>query len=127
MQAALDYDKAIPLDAEGLAEGGIKQAYYSLLSQLRGFVPQPADIHEALNSDLPTYSVNCGGKTYAIYAPGLPNGEGHDWARAAHALFSIVNDQLTGSQYRLYSINGGNDLLGMFLTEAECESARHSL
>jgi hypothetical protein len=60
-----------------------------------------------------------------IYSPALgENDVGRVWARAAHALFKIVNDQLAKSQYRFYAINGGNDLGGMFLTQAECEVAR---
>jgi hypothetical protein len=30
-------------------------------------------------------------------------------------------------EYRLYAINGGSDLGGMFLTQSECEAARKSL
>jgi hypothetical protein len=41
--------------------------------------------------------------------------------------FKIINDQLAKSEYRLYAINGGNDLGGMFLTQPECEAARKSL
>ena len=83
MKFALDYDKLIFLDAEELAEGGIREAYTSILPQSLG--------------------------------------------RAAHALFKIINDQLTNSEYRLFAINGGNDLGGMFLTQSELEDARRSL
>jgi hypothetical protein len=64
---------------------------------------------------------------YLIYSPEVPNDEGQSFGRAAYAFFKIVNDQLTKSEYRLYAINGGNELGGMFLTQSECETARRSL
>jgi hypothetical protein len=72
------------------------------------------------------YLVTCRGVDYPIYSR-APDEEGQSWGRATHALFKIVNDQLTKSEYRLFAINGGNDLGGMFLTQTEFESARHSL
>ena len=65
------------------------------------------------------------GVEYVIYSPDLS----HDgsWERATHAFFKIVDDQLSGSDYRLCAINGGNDLGGMFLTTSECEAAPRSL
>jgi hypothetical protein len=62
-----------------------------------------------------------------IYSPAMPEKEGWSWGRATHALFKIINDQLTNSDYRFYAINGGNELGGMFLTHGECEEARKSL
>jgi hypothetical protein len=62
-----------------------------------------------------------------IYSPALPNEEGQSWGRATHAFFKIINDQLAKSEYRLYAINGGNDLGGIFLTQLESEAARKSL
>ena len=38
MAFELDYDKLILLDAEDLAEGGIKQAYLNLLPQLKALL-----------------------------------------------------------------------------------------
>jgi hypothetical protein len=40
----LDYGKMIPLDAEALAEGGIKKRYDSLLGHLRQHAPEFAEI-----------------------------------------------------------------------------------
>ena len=123
----LDYDQVIPLDAEALAEGGISQAYRSLLPKLGQYVSQPADIEEVIDDTQPSYAVRYRDREYRIYSPEREDREGESWGRATHALFSIVNDQLERSQYRFYAINGGNDLGGIFLTPSESEAARKSL
>jgi hypothetical protein len=123
----LDYAKTFPLDAEDLAEGGILQAYRSILNVLSRYVPEPAQIDEVLDNQKPSYLVGCGGQEHLIYSPELPEDEGQSWGRAAYAFFKIINDQLLQSDYRLYAINGGNDLTGIFLTQSECEAARRSL
>ncbi|HEY6094827.1 MAG TPA: hypothetical protein VIU93_07730, partial [Gallionellaceae bacterium] len=108
-------------------EGGIKEAYESLLPELRQYVANPAAVEERLDNDVPRYSVLAGGKEYVIFAPDLDDSEGQSWGCATWAFFDIVNSQLTASRYRFYAINGGNDLDGMFLTPAEAESAKKSL
>lgn len=123
----LDYDKMLLLDAEDLAEGGILRAYQSIRKTLSQYIAEPAQIQEVVDDDQPSYIVRHGEQEYAIYSPALPDDEGQSWGRAAHAFFKIVNDQLSQSEHRLYAINGGNDLGGMFLTQAECQSARKSL
>jgi hypothetical protein len=115
------------LDAEDLAEGGILQAYQSMRNVLAQYKTEPAQVQEFVDNNKPIYSVRCGDQEYEIYSPALPDDEGQSWGRAAHAFFKIINDQLSKSEYRLYAINGGNDLGGMFLTEAGCEAARRSL
>jgi len=127
MKFTLDYNNMFFLDAEALAEAGINEAYKSVVPVLGQYVPEPAQIQEVVDNDAPSYVVKCGDLEYVIYSPALPNEEGQSWGRAAYALFKIVNDQLTKSPYRLYAINGGNDLGGMFLTQSECEAARKSL
>ena len=127
MKFTLDYNKMLFLDAEALAEAGINEAYKSVVQVLGQYVPEPAQIQEVVDNDAPSHVVNCGDLEYVIYSPALPNEDGQSWGRAAHAFFKIVNDQLTKSPYRLYAINGGNDLGGMFLTQSECEAARKSL
>jgi len=127
MKFALDYDKLIFLDAEALAEGGIRKAYTSILPRLKQYVTEPAEVREVADPSAPRYLVNCQGVDYPIDSPELPNDQGQSWGRAAHALFKIINDQLTRSEYRLFAINGGNDLGGMFLTQSEFEDARRSL
>ena len=127
MSDILNYDQLILLDAENLAEAGIRQAYDSLLPELQKYVPQPAPVEEVLDNEVGRYAVRSGNKEFVICAPELEDGGGESWGRAAVALFAIVNDQLAHSQYRLYAINGGNDLGGMFLTQAQAESARKAL
>jgi hypothetical protein len=127
MKSTLDYGKMLFLDAETLAEAGIKEAYQSLVRVLSQYVSEPAQVEEVVDNDAPSYVVKSGDLEYVIYSPALPDEEGQSWGRATYAFFKIVNDQLTKSEYRLYAINGGNDLGGMFLTQTECEVARKSL
>ena len=128
MAFTLNYDDAIPLDAEGLAEGGIAEAYERLLPELRKFINNPAArIDEYLDNDAPNYSVRCGESRFEIYAPDLDKEHGNSWGRATVALFAIVNEQLQGATHRLYAINGGNDLFGMFLTPTDASAAQKSL
>jgi len=123
----LDYKKMLLLDAEYLAEAGIAQAYQPVREILSRFVAKPADVQEIVDNDKWSYTVRCGEQEYVIYSASLPDNEGQSWGRATHAFFKIVNDQLKKSDYRFYAINGGNDLGGMFLTEAECKAAQKSL
>lgn len=127
MAFTLNYDDAIMLDAEDLAEGGIAEGYEALLPALRKFAKSPVAIEEDRDDDTPSYSVRCGDMRFDIYGPDLEEGEGNSWGRATVALFSIVNAQLKQSSHRFYAINGGNDLLGMFLTPAQAEEAQKSL
>ena len=123
----LNYDDLIYLDAEDLAEAGVKDAYDSLLPLLQQYVDQPAPIVELLDNEAPSYAVTCGNEIYPIYSPDLEDSEGRSWGRATYALFAIVNAQLTESKHRFYAINGGNDLGGMFLEPAEADLAQASL
>lgn len=123
----LDYEKLIHLDAEELAEGGIDAAYEILRPKLAQYVPTPAEVEESANDDQPAYSVRCGGKEFRIYGPGLGDSESDAWGRATFAFFTLVNDQLHGSNVRLYAIGAGNDLSGMFLTAAEAHAAQSQL
>jgi hypothetical protein len=123
----LDYDRLIHLDAEDLAETGIRKAYESLLPELRRYVRQPAWIVELIDNDTPTYSVRSGTKRYDITGPEQDNENGSSWGRATFAFFSIINTQLGGSGYRFYAINGGHDLGGMFLTRAQASAAQTTL
>jgi hypothetical protein len=115
------------LDAEDLAEAGIKKAYESALPVLRQYISEPSQVQELVDNDTPSYLVRCAGQEYLIYSPTLPDDEAQLWGRAAYAFFKIINNQLAKSEYRLYAINGGNDLGGMFLTQSECEAAQKSL
>jgi hypothetical protein len=124
MAAELNYDNLILLDAEDLAETGIKQAYEELLPILKKHIASPAPITEHYDNNAPSYSVVCQGVTYPIYGPGDHE---ESWGRAAFAFFDIVNRQLAQTRYRLFAINGGNDLGGLLLTVADAEAAKKSL
>lgn len=123
----LDYERLIMLDAERLAETGIKDAYDLVTPALAAYVGEPAILVEHVNSDSPSYSIECAGNQYVIYAPSIPGSEAESWGRATYAFFAIINAQLNGSGVRFYAINGGNDLGGMFLTQAQAEDARRTL
>jgi len=124
--AGLNYDEAIPLDAEALAETGVKAAYDELLPRLKNYVASPAVMTERIDHNAPSYAVSCLGVDYPIYAKGDED-ESEAWGRATLALFDSVNRQLAKTPYRLFAINGGNDLFGMFLTSEQAEAAKKSL
>ena len=44
MEFKLDYDKMLFLDAEDLAEAGIKEAYQSMMRALGQYVSEPAEV-----------------------------------------------------------------------------------
>ena len=98
-----------------------------MVPKLQQYVTPCAAIEELVDDETPSYTVRSGGKSFPIYGPGLPESEGESWGRAAYALFTIVNDQLASSEHRLFAINGGNDLAGIFLTPAQAEEARGPL
>lgn len=124
---ALDYDRLIILDAEDLAEQGIREAYERLLPELQKFVPAPAEVEEVLDPDVGSYAVRSGEFDFVLYSPALPGSDEESWGRATYAFFTIVNNQLSGAGVLLYAINGGNDLGGIFLTPEEAESAKRGL
>ena len=124
MSAALDYAQSIPLDAEALAENGIAEAYDALLPRLRRYAPSPTPLEESVDPETPRYSVRCGGEEFLIYEPGR---EDQAWGRATFTFFALVNAQLTQSKYRFYALNSGNDLDGIFLTEAQAKAARDGI
>lgn len=113
LAGVLNYDEWIHLDAEDLAETGVKKAYEQLLPKLRKYVASPAEVTERIDDDAPSYVVSCLGTDYPIYDK---NDQDESWGRATFALFDIVNRQLAETPYRFFAINGGNDLGGMFLT-----------
>jgi hypothetical protein len=121
---ALDYDNYIPLDAEDLAETGLKAGYDKLRPRMRKYIPQTAVVRELINNDEPSYSVICQGIRYFIYGG---NDQDHSWDNATFALFDIVNRQLARTKVRFFAFNHGNDLGGMFLPQAEAEAAKKSL
>jgi hypothetical protein len=107
---SLDYDQAVILDAEELAETGIREAYEKLFPVLKKYIQNPAKVIENIDNNLPSYSVSCLGHTYQIYSPITSDSEGESWGRATYAIFEIINSQLIGVNIKFYAVNGGNDL-----------------
>lgn len=122
-----DSEEIIWLDAETLAEGGVKEAYDKLVPRLRTYGAKLDKVEESLDVESSRYVVKHRGERYVVYAPEVPSGEGRSWARASFALFSVVNRQLEDSELRFYAIDGGNDLRGIFLKSAELETAKKAL
>ena len=123
----LNYERLVTLDAEDLAEQGIANAYRELLPVLSSYVSQPLEVEDMIDEDACSYSVRCNGIDHLVYSPSVSGTEQASWGRAAAVFFQLVNEQLAASPVRFYAINGGNDLGGLFLTEAEAESARAAL
>lgn len=120
----IDYDVAIVLDAEDLAEGGIAQAYSALHPVLRELGVTPAPVVEHDDGD--NYRVEFEQETYLVFDDDLSEDE-DPWGRAIFALFDIVNRQLGGVEHKLYAINGGNELTAIALTPTSVERARAAL
>src|SRR5690242_6636401 len=105
MSVTLNYEDAIHLDAEALAEAGIGESYERLLPTLRRYTAHPLTVVEERDDNAPSYSIRCGDKTIAIYGPEI-EATRNSWGDATVAFFTIVNDQLAGSTHRFYAING---------------------
>jgi hypothetical protein len=124
-ESVLDYDSAIILDEEELAEGDIRRAYEEeVLPRLTAYLAEPWQLSEVMDSATPSYAVAAGGRSYAVHGPGI---EENSWGRATFALFDIVNRQLAAAPVWLYALNGGNELMGIVLTETEAARAQAAL
>lgn len=122
---SLDYEQVVHLDAEDLAEQGIKAAYEDLLPQLQHYTEVPIEVTEEVDSDAGSYAVLAAGKRHEIWGPTIDSNDG--WARATVAFFEIVNANLGQSSRRLYALYGGNDLSGAFLTSEQYSMARQAI
>ncbi|MDB5552018.1 MAG: hypothetical protein JWL86_2002 [Rhizobium sp.] len=114
-------DRFVPLDAEALAEGGIKERYEELLPELRKYVSDQVEIEEELGEYSDFYVVRANGREYRIYDD--PD-EQRSWGYATFAFFEILNENLADASVNFYALYGGNDLAGMFLTSEEMEEIR---
>ncbi len=121
---AIDYDFAITLDAEELAELGVAAGYAELAPHLAAAGVEPRPPRELTDSDNGEYAVVYEDRIYRICGPDLDD---DSWGRATHALFDIVNTQLSGTGLSWYAINGGNDLHAILLTDAEAALSRRAL
>jgi len=71
MNFKLDYNRMLFLDAEDLAEAGIKEAYQSMVRVLGQYVSEPSEVQEVVDNNAPSYVVECAGLEYLIYSPAL--------------------------------------------------------
>ena len=62
MAFTLNYDNMLFLDAEDLAEAGIKKAYDSLVRDLGRYISPPVEVREVVDNDAPSHVVRCGGQ-----------------------------------------------------------------
>jgi hypothetical protein len=122
---AIDYDAALILDAEELAEQGVAAAYEELSRELSELGIEPASVSEHADVEAGTYVVQCGGTSYSISGQSIAASD--SWGLATYALFDIVNRQLAGQRLAMYAVNGGNDLFGIFMTPAQAERSRNAL
>ena len=123
----LDYSNAIHLDAEALAEQGMAEAYLRVRPALKAHVAVPLVLIEEMDAHRGVYSVKTGGRTQRIYPSPLGGNEYESWGVATAAFFAIVNRQLGKAPVKLYALNAGNDLMGIFLTERQATAARKNL
>lgn len=122
--APFDEDDIVLLDAEELAGEGILEAYQQLHPQLRRYGAADIDIAEEADGDEAAYMVYADGKRYDIHGAGV---EEDAWILATIAFFDIVNASLVHTGHRFYALYGGNDLAGVFLTDAQFELARERI
>jgi hypothetical protein len=120
------WEDLIQLDAKNLAEEGIAEAYGGLRQHLIEFVAEPAEVKEQADKYATCYTVICGKRKFEIYSPQLEAVGWNSWGRATYAFFKILNLQLRGATHRLYAVNGGNDLAGIFLTLSEAKKVRRA-
>jgi len=110
-------------DAEELAEGGILGFLEAVSPFLVAEGVAVPDIQDDLGED--HYKLRWAGREYVVYdASELAREEeepGRLWAIATVRTFALVNDLLgsTRSHERLYAVNGGNDLFGLFLAPVQ--------
>jgi hypothetical protein len=117
----LNYDHAILLDAEDLAEGGINKAIETIQADLnRAKIPVKLSAVKETHGEIG--SIEYKNKTIVFFDSEKENND-HLWALATYALFFVVNDQLEDSGYKLYAVNGGNDLVGFLLRDNEYRAA----
>lgn len=120
----LDYSRAIDLDAEALAEQGMLEGYTRILPALKAFVASPLVLRESVDADQGIYNVVAGGRVERI-SPSPSGGDEHEsWGVATAVLFETVNRQLANAPVKLYALNAGNELMGIFLTERQAVAAR---
>ncbi|WP_160403515.1 hypothetical protein [Gilliamella sp. Pas-s95] len=125
---SINWDNTISLDAEDLAEQGIKKIYDQyVVPHLKNYVVKPAEIEELIAIDNAEYRVKVNNKIYFIYNSDDQKPEYLSWGYATFALFDIVNQQLKDSDYKFYAINNGNELSGIFMSKDQYQQYCHEL
>lgn len=115
---SINWDNLIHLDAEDLAEQGIKEIYEKeVIPHLINYVANPIEIEEIKSIDNSQYQVKANNIVYLIYDDNIE--QYLSWGYATFALFDIVNQQLKDSDFKFYAFENGNELSGMFMSNAE--------
>lgn len=103
------------------------EGYSRLLPELKAYVAAPLVLSEKVDVERSFYTVLAGSSIQHIFPSPLGGDEYESWGVATAALFEIVNRQLVSAPVKLYAINSGNDLMGIFLTQHQAEAARKTL
>jgi hypothetical protein len=114
-----------PADAEDLAEGGVA-GFLESISPVLSALGVSAAVDEDGFSDN-EYWLRIWGRRWVIYSADelASHPEGSNiWALATVRTFAMVNERLAeaGVRDRLYAVNGGNDLWGIFLTPEQLQA-----
>jgi hypothetical protein len=123
----IDYEMAIPLDAESLAETGMKEAYEELQRQSGDIGVKWAPMRELWDGQDEgydggeNYRLEVSGKIYPVFGSAPTN---DPWSVATATFFDVVNSQLSESPFKFYGVNAGNDLHVVRLTAEEFEEAK---
>ena len=115
----IDYEQIVHLDAEDLAEGGMVEAYERITAAIADERIEWAPMTQS-GEGTPDYSIHLLGETHRVYgsSPGTD-----DWAISSAVLFDAVNRQLVNLDFKVYALNGGNDLHAVALTKRQFEEA----
>lgn len=123
-----DYLKsAIHLDAKVLCKFGMSGVYDLLIPKMKKLGIKPLQLKDHFNANGAFHSVSVDGKLIIVFD--IEESEEDDeegrkelwWSRATPIFFQLVNFQLESISVRFYALYGGNDLHGIFLTQAEFE------
>ena len=122
----LNYGRMVLLDAEDLAEMGVREGYERVVPSLEALIGNPAvEVSELIDTATPRYVVRADGIQYEVFTSGTS--QERSWGNATYALFRIVNAQLAKAPRRFYAINAGNELGGLFLTRRQYRAMIASL
>lgn len=107
------------LDAEELAELGIKKLYLEFCAEFPDLLPNPEEIIEITNEE--SYYISYKKSRYMVFDPVINGKSWNSWEAAASIFFLIINDQLP-SDLKLYALRGGEELEGVILNRKEYDT-----